>query len=265
VSTSTSSRVADARVVTILVAPVKGLRVLTREQVELGIDGVREDRRFFVIDAQGRMVNGKRVATLQAVVAEYSDATRTLALTLPGEAALSGPVETGASLQARFFSSTVEVVEVLGPWSHALSEHAGTPLRLVEGHSAVDRGKHGAFSLIASASVQRVAEQAGASGPIDARRFRMLFEVDGVDAHMEDRWVDRPLRIGAATVVPRGHVGRCLVTTLNPESGLRDLETLDALGDYRRGEATTEPLACGIFGEVIEPGIVRVGDTVAPT
>ena len=60
----------------------------------------------------------------------------------------------------------------------------------------------------------------------------------------------------------RGHVGRCLVTKLDPDSGVRDLETLDALARYRSTAATTEPLACGVFGAVIEPGTVRVGDAV---
>ena len=90
----------------------------------------------------------------------------------------------------------------------------------------------------------------------------MLFEIDGVGPHEEDDWLGRALRIGAATVIPRGHVGRCMVTKLDPDSGIRDLETLDAIASYRSGIATTEPLACGIYGTVLEPGTVRVGDAV---
>ena len=52
------------------------------------------------------------------------------------------------------------------------------------------------------------------------------------------------------------------MTTLDPDSGLRDLDTLDSLASYRRGAATTEPLACGVYGSVLEPGTVRVGDPV---
>ena len=37
---------------------------------------------------------------------------------------------------------------------------------------------------------------------------------------------------------------------------------LDLLS-YRLGLETTERLAFGVFGEVLEPGLVRVGDTVA--
>lgn len=44
-----------------------------------------------------------------------------------------------------------------------------------------------------------------------------------------------------------------------PDSGAIDLPTLDLLGRYRREAATSEPLALGIYGEVLECGSVRVG------
>jgi uncharacterized protein YcbX len=253
----------NAHVAAVLVAPVKGLRIVGREAVELGARGVREDRRFYLIDADGQLVNGKRLGSLQAVVADYSDARRSLTLRFPNETVVSGVVELGRRLDARFFSTKVTAVEVLGPWSAALSAHVGQPVRLVEGEwSATDRGPDGTVSLISRASVERLTAAAGLESPIDARRFRMLFQIDGVAAHEEDDWLGRALRIGAATVIMRGNVGRCLVTKLDPDSGVRDLETLDALASYRGAAATTEPLACGVYGTVLEPGTVRVGDAV---
>jgi MOSC domain-containing protein len=248
-----------------LIAPVKGLRVLAREAVELGIGGVRENRRFFLIDSDGQMVNGKRLGSLQAVVAEYSDVQRTLSLRFPDETVVSGSVEPGGRLEARFFSTKIAALEVLGPWSDAFSAHLGQSVRLVESEDesgAVDRGRDGAVSLISRATVERLTRAAGLDGAIDARRFRMLFQIDGTRPHEEDEWLERALRIGGALVKLRGHVGRCLVTKLDPDSGVRDLETLDALASYRSATATTEPLACGVYGTVLEPGTVRVGDAV---
>jgi uncharacterized protein YcbX len=63
-------------------------------------------------------------------------------------------------------------------------------------------------------------------------------------------------------IVLRGHVGRCIVTSRHPESGEVDLATLDLLRDYRAAAQTTEPLAFGVYGEVLRPGVVRVGDAV---
>lgn len=255
----------NARVVGLLVAPIKGLRVVAREAVELGAGGVRENRRFFMIDADDQMINGKRLNSLQAVLADYSDAQRTLSLRFPDETVVTGPVRHGRRLEAGFFSTTVGAVEVLGPWSEALSEHVGTAVRLVEAEGeagAVDRGDEGAVSLISRATVERLTSVAGLEQVIDTRRFRMLFEIDGTAAHEEDGWLERTLSIGEAVVMLQGHVGRCLVTKLDPDTGVRDLETLDILTSYRRGAATTEPLACGVYGAVLAPGTVRVGDPV---
>ena len=62
----------------------------------------------------------------------------------------------------------------------------------------------------------------------------------------------------------RGNVGRCAVTTQNPETGVPDLDTLRVLGTYRGEVETSEPLPFGVWGEILEPGRVRLGDTVKP-
>jgi uncharacterized protein YcbX len=124
----------------------------------------------------------------------------------------------------------------------------------------VDRGRGGAVSLISRASVEHLEQVAAAE--VDARRFRMLVEVDGVQAHAEDAWVGRRIRLGGAVVLIRGHVGRCLVTGRDPDTGVPDLPTLDLLRSYRDGLDTTEPLPFGVYGAVVSPGRVQLGDPV---
>ncbi len=120
----------------------------------------------------------------------------------------------------------------------------------------------GVASLISPASLARLAEVAGESS-VDARRFRMLIEFDGVRAHAEDAWVGRQLTVGDALIEVRGHVGRCLITSRDPETGEIDLPTLDMLREYRGGEQATEALPFGIYASVLRAGDVGVGDQLA--
>ena len=245
------------------VTAVKGTRLQTVDQVELTRDGARGDRRFFVVDERDRMVNGKVVGELTCVVANYDEARRHLRLAFPDGQVVEGVADTGETISARFFSRTVDTELIVGPWADALSEYTGRPVRLAVAESSVDRGRRGAVSLISRASIDRLAEVADA-GEVDARRFRMLFEISGVPAHAEDAWVGRTARIGEAIVRFNGHVGRCLITSRDPESGEIDLPTLDILGSYRGDLETTEPLPFGVYGEVIGSGVVRIGDPVVP-
>ena len=132
---------------------------------------------------------------------------------------------------------------MLGPWSDALSELAGEPLRLVEpSTSAVDRGRNGAATLLATASLGALGEVLGVDS-VDGRRFRMNFGVEGLEPHEEDTWLGRRVQVGEAVVVPNGNVGRCAITTQNPDTAISDLDTLKALAAYRGELETTEPLA----------------------
>ncbi len=242
-------------------AAVKGTRVRAVDQIELDRTGARGNRRFYVIDERGRMLNGKQLGDLQSVLAEFDVTSGSLQLRFPSGRIARGEIALGPSLITRFFSRPREDRLVLGPWAAALSEFIGQPLRLIQTASAVDRGRRGAVSLISCSSLARLAGVGAGSG-LDARRFRMLVQADGMAAHSEDDWVGQRVRIGEAVVRWHGHVGRCLVTSRDPDTGEIDLPTLDLLGSYRRGEPTTEPLAFGIYGEVLTGGRVRVGDAI---
>jgi uncharacterized protein YcbX len=249
------------------VTPVKATRLRRVQSISLTSGGARGDRAFFLIDADDRMVNAKVHGSLQAVVAEWEEDTQRLRLSFPDREAVDGLVTPGDMVRARFYSGTAAGSLVDGPWSTALSSYLGIPVRIVrvspngDRSSAVDRGFDGAVSLISRQSLAKLATEAGVDD-VDGRRFRMLIEVDGTEAHDEDRWIGRTVRIGAAEVHFSGNVGRCLVTTRDPETGTVTLPTLDLIRGYRNGVETTEPLPFGIYGSVVRDGAVRLGDAV---
>ena len=242
--------------------PVKGTCIRCVDAIEIAGYGAVGDRTFYVVNAQGAMVNAKRVAILQTVVADYDPASAGLRLTMPDGTDVEGPVRLGAEVPTTFFGMPRAARELPGPWSAALSELAGEPLRVVRAGSAVDRGNAGAVSIVSRGSLERLAEaeETGDGGPVDARRFRMLIEIDGVPAHEEDRWIGRELTVGAARLRMCGHVGRCATVTRDPDSARVDRPVLRQLAEYRLDEPTTEPLAFGVHGEVLAGGAVRVGD-----
>jgi uncharacterized protein YcbX len=245
-------------------SPVKGLALQHLEEAELGEGGVEGDRRFYVVGEAGRLINNKDFASFQLIHASYNEETATLMFTLPDGSELTGTVERGEEVMTSFHKRPRAARLVLGPWSEALSELAGEPVRLLEpSTSAVDRGRNGAATLLSTASLDALGRVLGVAA-VDGRRFRMNFGVEGLDAHEEDTWLGRRVQVGDAIVIPNGHVGRCVVTTQNPDTAISDLDTLKGIAAYRRELETTEPLPFGIHAAVAAPGRVRVGDLVGP-
>jgi hypothetical protein len=242
-------------------AAIKGTQVRSVEQVVLDERGAAGDRKFFVADARDRMRNGKQLGRLQAVIAHF-DPPR-LKLEFPDGSMVDGEIELGEPVATQFFSHQVSGRLVLGPWSQALSDFCGQPLRLLESGSAVDRGAKGPVSLVSRGSLRRLGEQGGIE-PYDVRRFRMMIEIDGVAPHAEDAWMGQRLQIGDAVLRFDGHVGRCLVTGRDPATGESDMPTLDLLRAYRTGLETSEPLPFGVYGRVLRPGTINLGDTLEP-
>ena len=250
----------------ISISPVKGLGLVHPAEVQLERTGVLENRRFHIVDADGRRYNQLRNGELVRIRQEYDSAGERLTLAFPDGSVAAGEVALGEEVTTDFYGRPVSGRFVEGPWTVALSRWAGRPLRLVQAPpgAAVDRGR-GHASLISTASLEALGRNGGHDGPVDGRRFRMLFELEGCGAHEEDTWIKRHVRIGEALVRLRGDVGRCAITTQNPETGVPDLDTLRTIDGYRartRNAAGKEHIPFGVYGEVVQAGAVRVGDPV---
>ena len=255
----------EARVERISIAPVKSLGLAHPETVELEAGGVRGDRRFWLVDEDGRLFNNKRNGPMVTIRPTWDETTRELALDFPDGARVEGVVELGEPVPAVLYGRPHASRRVVGPWEEAISDHVGRPLTLLwsEEH-ATDRGAvGGVVSLVSRGSLERLREEAAASRPVDGRRFRMTFEIDGVEPHAEDAWIGGAVRIGSAAIGVTGDVGRCLVTSHDPDTGVTDLDTLGTLARYRR-DGHTEPLPFGVYCSVTTPGRVSVGDAVIP-
>ena len=252
----------NGRVAWISHCPVKGLALRQLDQCELTEAGVAGDRQFFLVDENDRLVNSKGLGILQQIVPHYDDEAESLTLAFPDGTTLSDHVHLDGALDASVWGASVHVRAVEGPWGEAISAFAGRDLRLVRAPGpAPDRMRSGAATLLGTGSLHAIARLLGVDD-VDGRRFRMNFGVDGLAEHEEDEWLGRRVRIGRAVVVPQGNVGRCAVTTQNPETGKPDLDTLKALAAYRQDVQTTEPLPFGVYAAVAEPGRVRLGDPV---
>ena len=249
------------KVARLSVAPVKGLGLVHPEEVVLERDGVRNDRRFYLIDPDGRLINNKTCGELIQIRPELSDDASRLTLHFPSGEAVAGDVVPGAAVETSFYGRPVTGRLTEGPWSDAISEHARRPLRLVrtDAHGVgIDRVH--VVSLISDGSLRALARHAGVD-QVDGRRFRMTIELEGGDEHEEDGWIGGELDVGGARVRVTGPVGRCLVTTRNPETGESDLDTLGALAGYRTLKEG-KSFGCGVCGDVLVEGTVRVGDSI---
>ncbi|HEY2915929.1 MAG TPA: MOSC domain-containing protein [Candidatus Limnocylindrales bacterium] len=242
------------------IAPVRSLGLSHPASVELGERGVLEDRRFFVTDLDNRLVDQLIAGRLVQVHAATDPDGRRLSLALPDGRVIDGEVELGEAIETPIHGRTGVGHVVQGPWAEALEPYAEAPVRIVrcDWPGGTRRGNH--VSLVSLGSVRRLGRALGVTD-LDPRRFRMLIEVDGAEPHEEDRWVGWQVAIGSAVLGITKPDKRCAMTTHDPDSGRRDIDTLRGIISYR-GLTEDRKALFGVLGEVAVPGRIAVGDEV---
>ena len=250
---------ASRAVVDIALTPVRTFHLDHPREVELGPHGVATNRRFFLVDGEGNRLRSSLTSWPVALSGTYETESETLSVHFPdGRTATGSALELTTPITVVIDDRSVPARMLDGPWNDGLSQLAGHPVRIARtdqpGDALVEP-----VTLVSEASVERLAREVG--HPVDGRRFRMLFTLSGFRAHEEDEWEGRLLRIGDAVVRVGGPVPRCAVTTRDPDTGERDLDTLRLIKGYR-GVRDGDAIDFGVYGRVEQPGRVRLGDPV---
>lgn len=94
--------------------------------------------------------------------------------------------------------------------------------------------------------------------PIDPRRFRANLHVRGGAPWEELDWVGREIGIGEVTLRIPACIPRCAATSVNPETGERDVNVVKGL------RAAYGHYDMAVYAEVVRGGRVAVGDVVTP-
>jgi uncharacterized protein len=248
----------------ICIAPVKGTALHHPERIELGPEGVAENRLFYLTDTNGLLLNGKRAGPLVQLSCDYDPAAGTLSVATPRGRVSEEVRLIGEAVETNFYGRPVRGFVVGGALPAVFAEHVGAPVRLVKAAAPGGGVDVHPVTLIATATADHVQEQAGAPARHWRDRFRILFELDGLAPFEEEEWEGRKVAIGEAVVAVLDPVPRCAVTNQDPRSGDQDFDTLGALRRTRprRDRSQGPGLLLGVYAVVERPGTVRRGDPV---
>jgi len=242
------------------IAPVKSTALHHPQEIRLERYGAVGDRSFYLIDAGGGLFGGGKLGRLVKIRADVDEPAKRLRLEFPDGTVVEGSTDArGDAVTTDFWGRRTSGAVVPGPWTEALSEYAGRPLRLVRPDRPGDARDELPVSLLSLASAEKLAADAGSDRPRDSRRFRMLVELGGCEPYEEDTWEGRRLRLGDAVVKVMGPIPRCVVTTQGPDTGEKDFPTLSAIARHR-GRGRSGTLDFGVYGTILEPGVARVGE-----
>ena len=238
--------------------PVKSTALHHPSSIDLRREGAVGDRRFLFARSDGTRLHGISKAPLMPIVSTWSAEDERLTMRFPdGSSSEGSALPVGERVDIKLFDRTVPARAIDPIFAEELrrviDDDTLSVFRVDEPEFA--GGGHRA-SIISLASIADVGSRGG-DERLDPRRFRMLVELDGVDAYAEDGWRGRRLRVGGAVLRLGQRMHRCVMTNLAPDTGENDFDTLAVLARHRK--MGTE-LLLGVYGDVEQPGRIEIGD-----
>ena len=252
--------------------PVKSCAPLMVDHAVVESRGLRGDRRWMIVDAEGTFVSARTQPRLLLVRAVF--AGDSLLLDAPGMPRLH--LLAAADKTAATVTLWADVVAGMPARDDAdawISSYLGFPARFVFMAEACVRPIDAAYAkpgdevsfadgfpllLISQAALDHL--NGRLASPLPMLRFRPSIVVANTAAHAEDGW--QAIRIGEVAFDVVKPCVRCVLTTVDPATGTFDPtgEPLRTLVSYRRG-------AKGVtFGQNLIPrgqGKIRIGDPVS--
>ena len=257
------------------VYPLKGAAGFSPQSWPVDERGLRHDRRFMVVDADGVFISQRtnpRMALIRGEIA--GDGLRIS--TAGGMIDVPFPLTNAPTLRATVWDDCFDVRIVDPNASRKLSEVLHAPAQLVwmpddcERLTSIKRGeprRHVSFAdaapllLTTTAALEELNTrlQRSGSSAIPMDRFRPNVVVRGATAGADDHW--RTLRIGNAAFRVSNACKRCKVITIDQSTGeFAGNDPLTTLATYR-AEGPSVTFGQHMMAEA--SGSISVGDAVA--
>jgi uncharacterized protein YcbX len=257
--------------------PIKSCRGQALDKAVVEPWGLAGDRRWMLVDDQGRTVTARQHPQLVLVRPELT-ADGLLVQAPDSDVLQVCTPQCTALCQVRVFSSEVAARPAARHAHVWFSKVVGQPVRLVylddplrrrpdpdysRAHDRVSFADGYPLLLATAESLAAlndliVAGPHAEEGPVAMTRFRPNLVVSGTAAWAEDRW--RRVRIGAAAFRAVKGCDRCILTTVDPDTAATGREPLATLARHRRWDGKSW-FAVNLIPD--SPGMtVQLGDQV---
>jgi uncharacterized protein YcbX len=232
----------------IWIYPIKslpGIQTLGGTVLQKGMQG---DRRFMLIDQENKFITQRNLPHLsqfELAMDESSIQVSTKGLEKADSISIPRQVDIRNSVTAAIWTDHVEVVEVNSECSQWFSDQLKVNCRLVyfpepnqrridsnyvreDYHTSLSDGYP--YLIIGRASLHDLSSRVGQEMVMNRFRPNLVFE--GGSPYEEDTW--KNFKIGDVSFTGVKPCGRCVMTTIDPETGVKGDEPLRTLSTYRK-------------------------------
>jgi len=255
----------------LLVYPVKSLGGIAVSSSEVQPKGLAYDRRWMLVDENNRFLTQRVVPEMALMKMAFNASEKQVSVHYKGESAILTSMANGEVLKAVIWDDVVEVTEPDLSISKWFSDRLGIACKLVafpeENKRHVDPG----FALSASDQTSLsdgypilVIGQSSLDDlntrlhtPVGFDRFRPNIVFTGGLPFAEDAW--NRFSIGKVAMAGVKPCARCVMTTIDQQTGLSGKEPLFTLSSYRKAGNKV------LFGQNVIPlekGTITIGDEI---
>jgi uncharacterized protein len=264
----------ELRLSEIWIYPIKSLAGVRLTEANVLEKGLEYDRRWMLVDETGRFITQREHPKL-ALFEVTLEAKHLFVRHRKTHASHRIPLtpHTNQSFSVTIWRDDVQALEVSAETSRWFSEQLNTTCRLVYfpeeharpvdpefavNHEHVSLADAYPFLVIGQASLDDLNTRLPES--ITMRRFRPNFVFTGGEPYEEDHWKD--FSIGNIHFRGVKNCSRCVLTTVDPETGTTGIEPLRTLATYRNLGGKVN------FGQLAvtrAAGVLNEGDKISLT
>jgi len=256
----------------IYIYPIKSLGGLRIEEAEVMVQGLAHDRRWMLVDEQGVFLTQRKHHQMALLQVKLSDGgLRVYRKNAPDHIHfIPFEPQTDQFIPVRVWDDAVIGQVVSEESNRWFSKNLGISCRLVfmpgstkrhidekyaVNQETVSFADAMPYLLIGQSALDDLNKKLTEPVPMD--RFRPNFVFSGADPFEEDQW--EQIKIGECTFKITKPCARCVMTTVDQETGRVGKEPLKTLSTYRLVNNKV------LFGQnmiALTPGRVRIGDRI---